>query len=200
MPTAQDTSARNGARLNYLYQQYQRQPNSTTQNALYAEVQNYAERLVTILAKANSIHTDSIALAAVVQDAVIKLSEQLGQFEHRSKFSSWFYPIVRSAFYDELRRNYRRREAAVSDEKHNGEYAGRSNSCQDSLTQEGDSDSSGWNLISPRELSSEEDKLNLQLDRQRLEASLSDEDFEIFQSYLEGESAEVTAKRLLAGC
>ena len=186
----QNTSAQNGARLNYLYQQYQQQPNPDTQNALFAEILNYSERIITIFAMRKRVPTGSVLDG--VQEACLKVFTSLEAFKSRSKFSTWVFTIAKNAFYGLLRQDSRQRKRSFIEGKHYGEYAGKSHPrCGDDSEEVADS----VFLLSQRELS-EEDRLNLQLDRQRLEQSLSDEDFEIFQSYLEGENASETAKRL----
>src|SRR5260370_5209931 len=106
--STQNASAKNGARLNYLYQQCQQQPNSTSQDALFAEIQNYAERLVTNLAMLENVPTDSVMDA--VQEACLKVFQRSEAFKSKSKFSSWLFPIVRNAFYDQLRKTSTRED------------------------------------------------------------------------------------------
>jgi len=191
------TSARNGARLNNLYQQYQQQPNSGLQDTLFAEIQNYAERLVTDFAKRESVPTDYVMDS--VQEACLKVLQRSESFKHKSKFSTWVFTIVRNAFYDELRQDSRRKESELLDWKSYNETSGKTThtpSTQEDDDGEDSTRSESVPFLSQREIDAEQDKLNLQLDRQRLEALLSDEDYEVLQDLISGMPAAETAKRL----
>jgi RNA polymerase sigma factor (sigma-70 family) len=203
MSITQDTPAKNGARLNYLYEQYQQQPNSESQDALFAEIQDYAKRLVTNFAKLELVPVESVIDG--VQQACLKIFQRFDSFKCKSKFSTWVFSFVKNSFYDELRRKFRLKEVSLSEEKPYGEYVGKSKRCPNSAQQEGyagegDPDevkiSDATLLISLKELSREENKLNTQFDGRRLDTSLSDEDSEILQSYQADEDAATTAERL----
>jgi RNA polymerase sigma factor (sigma-70 family) len=115
----QDTSAQNGARLNYLYQQFQQQPGEASQNALFGEIQNYASRIVTDFAKKESVNT--LSFADSVQDACLKVFQKQDTFKSKSKFSTWVFSIVRSAFYDALRKDFRRGEVSLDARRRSAE-------------------------------------------------------------------------------
>jgi RNA polymerase sigma factor (sigma-70 family) len=194
MSIPQQTSARNGARLNALYESYRQEPSASLQDALFAEIQNYAERVTTNLAKRESVPTDSVTDA--VQETCLNVFQRLESFKSKSKFSTWVFTIVKNAFYDQLRQDSRQRNRPHIEGKHYGEYAGKF--LNPRRGDDSDEVAETVFLLSQRELSAEEDKLNLQLDKQRLERSLSNEDYEILRGYLEGEKACETATRLRA--
>ena len=201
-----DTSAQSGARLNYLYQQSQLQPNPDSQDALFTEILNYAERIITDFAMRESVPTGSVMDG--VQEACLKVFVSLESFKSKSKFSTWVFPIVRNAFYDELRKICRRKEQPVSETKSYDKTAGKKPKTTDSdyasrplrLNEMdipmGMPFKRTASLFTKLEISKPEDKRILVLDQERFETSLLSEDLELFHDYVDGESVAVTAKRL----
>lgn len=49
------------------------------------------------------------------QNALVAISQRIGQFDHRAKFSTWCYRIATNAALDELRRTRRHTDRAVDD-------------------------------------------------------------------------------------
>src|SRR4030095_5461638 len=202
----QDTSAQNGARLNYLYQQYQLQPNPDTQNALFAEILNYSERIITDFAMRESVPTGSVMDG--VQETCLRVFVSLEAFKSKSKFSTWVFPIARNAFYDELRKICRRKEQPISETKSHDKTAGKKpkttdSDCAPRPSRLNDADipmgmpfKRTASLFTQLETFKPEDKRILVLDQERFETSLSSEDLEIFHDYVDCESVAVTAKRL----
>lgn len=57
-------------------------------------------------------HRDPLDAA---QNALVAISQRIGQFDHRAKFSTWCYRIATNAALDELRRSRRHSDRALDD-------------------------------------------------------------------------------------
>lgn len=111
-------------RLDRLHAQYKDDPSESNLNSLLAEVERYSRRVIAMTGGAhgnvlNQSPTDQYPTGDISHGVAIRVWQNLGKFDGKSRFRSWVFRITKNIMVDAIRKHGRLKEDEYHDWKYN---------------------------------------------------------------------------------